>query len=71
MVPGNLDQKSSTTGTTPRKKKSMGIRALSAKQRKDDHIRALLKEHLSEINALLPLEKAVPLEVRLVKLFCG
>ena len=52
-----------TTGATPRKKRSMGIRALSAKQRKDDNIRALLKEHLSEIYTLLQLEKPVPVEV--------
>jgi len=63
-VPGNLEQKASvTTGATPRKKRSMGIRALSAKQRKDDNIRALLKEHLSEIHTLLQLEKPVPVEV--------
>ena len=67
-IPGNVEQKSSTTFVQARKKKSMGIRALSAKQRKDDHIRALLKEHLSEIHALLQLEKPVPLEVGIV---CG
>lgn len=61
-IPGNVEQKSSTTSVQARKKKSMGIRALSGKQRKDDHIRALLKEHLSEIHALLQLDKAVPLE---------
>ena len=60
-VPGNAEQKSS--GATVRKKKSMGIRALSAKQRKDDHIRALLKEHLSEIRALLRREVPVGVEV--------
>lgn len=63
MVPGNLEQKPSGTGVTSRKKKSMGIRALSAKQRKDDHIRALLREHLSEIRALLQREVPVPVEV--------
>ena len=62
-VPGNSEQKSSITGASPRKKKSMGIRALSAKQRKDDNIRALLKEHLGEIHALLQLDKQVPVEV--------
>ena len=63
-VPGAPEQKSSTTtGATPRKKKSIGIRALSAKQRKDDNIRALLKEHLGEIRTLLYLEKSVPVEV--------
>lgn len=63
-VPGSVEQKTSaTTGATARKKKSMGIRALSAKQRKDDNIRALLKEHLSEIHALLQQEKPVPVEV--------
>ncbi|XP_027049490.1 cilia- and flagella-associated protein 54-like [Pocillopora damicornis] len=62
MVPGNLEQKPSGTGVTSRKKKSMGIRALSAKQRKDDHIRALLREHLSEIRALLQREVPVPVE---------
>ena len=61
-VPGNLEQKSSS-GATARKKKSIGIRALSAKQRKDDHIRALLKEHLSEIRALLRREVPVGVEV--------
>ena len=61
-VPGNLEQKFST-GATSRKKKSIGIRALSAKQRKDDHIRALLKEHLSEIRALLRREVPVGVEV--------
>ena len=63
-VPGNLEQKSSSTGVTVRKKKSIGIRALSAQQRKDDHIRALLKEHLSEIRALLQREVPVPVQVR-------
>ena len=64
MVPGNVDQKASvTTGATVRKKKSMGIRALSAKQRRDDNIRALLKEHLGEIQALLELDKPGPVEV--------
>lgn len=67
-IPGNVEQKSSTTSVQARKKKSMGIRALSGKQRKDDHIRALLKEHLSEIHALLQLDKAIPLEVGIV---CG
>ncbi|XP_022809818.1 uncharacterized protein LOC111346817 [Stylophora pistillata] len=62
-VPGNLDQKPSGMGTTARKKKSMGIRALSAKQRKDDQIRALLKEHLTEIRALLQREVPVSVEV--------
>ena len=67
-VPGAPEQKSSTTtGATPRKKKSIGIRALSAKQRKDDNIRALLKEHLGEIRALLYLEKSVPVEVSCLK----
>ena len=63
-VPGNLEQKSSSTGVTARKKKSIGIRALSAKQRKDDHIRVLLKEHLSEIRALLQRKVPVPVQVR-------
>ena len=62
-LPGNQEQKPSLTGATVRKKKSMGIRALSAKQRKDDHIRALLKEHLSEIRALLRREVPVQVEV--------
>ena len=67
-VPGAPEQKSSTTtGATPRKKKSIGIRALSAKQRKDDNIRALLKEHLGEIRTLLYLEKSVPVEVSCLK----
>ena len=67
-VPGAPEQKSSTTtGTTPRKKKSIGIRALSAKQRKDDNIRALLKEHLGEIRTLLYLEKSLPVEVSCLK----
>lgn len=63
-IPGNLEQKTSSTGATARKKKSMGIRALSAKLRKDDNIRALLKEHLSEIRALLQHEVPAPVEVR-------
>ena len=64
MVPGNVDQKASvTTGATVRKKKSMRIRALSAKQRRDDSIRALQKEHLGEIQALLQLDKPGPVEV--------
>ena len=63
-VPGNADQKSVTTGATARKKKSMGIRALSGKQRKDDHIKALLKEHLNEIQSILQPQKPVPVEVR-------
>ena len=62
-VPGNLEQKSSSSGAPARKKKSIGIRALSAKQRKDDHIKALLKEHLSEIRALLRREVPVGVEV--------
>ena len=67
-VPGAPEQKSSTTtGATPRKKKSIGIRALSAKQRKDDNIRALLKEHLGEIRTLLYLEKSGPVEVSCLK----
>ncbi|XP_068714678.1 uncharacterized protein [Montipora foliosa] len=61
-VPGNADQKSVTTGATARKKKSMGIRALSGKQRKDDHIKALLKEHLNEIQSILQPQKPVPVE---------
>lgn len=63
-VPGNVEQKPSMTGSTVRKKKSIGIRALSPKQRKEDHIRALLKEHLSEIRALLRRDVPVPVEVR-------
>ena len=63
-VPGNAEQKPSMTGSTVRKKKSIGIRALSPKQRKDHHIRALLKEHLSEIRALLRHDVPVPVEVR-------
>ena len=70
-VPGNAEQKSSTTGASPRKKKSMGIRALSGKQRKDDNIRALLKEHLSEIHSLLQLYKLVPVEVSGYKADCS
>ena len=67
-VPGAPEQKSSTTtGTTPRKRKSIGIRALSAKQRKDDNIRALLKEHLGEIRTLLYSGKSVPVEVSCLK----
>ena len=67
-VPGAPEQKSSTTtGATPRKKKSIGIRALSAKQRKDDNIRALLKEHLGEIRTLLYSGKSVPVEVSCLK----
>ena len=67
-VPGAQEQKSSTTtGATPRKKKNIGIRALSAKQRKDDNIRALLKEHLGEIRTLLYSEKSVPVEVSCLK----
>ena len=42
----------------------MGIRALSGKQRKDDHIKALLKEHLNEIQSILQPQKPVPVEVR-------
>ncbi|XP_068714673.1 cilia- and flagella-associated protein 54-like isoform X3 [Montipora foliosa] len=61
-VPGNADQKSVTNGATARKKKSMGIRALSGKQRKDDHIKALLKEHLNEIQSILQPQKPVPVE---------
>lgn len=74
-VPGNVEQKPSMTGSTVRKKKSIGIRALSPKQRKDHHIRALLKEHLSEIRALLrhdvpvPVEE-VPFEVSLYNVTC-
>ena len=63
-VPGNLERKTSMSVPTVRKKKTIGIRALSAKQRKDDHIRALLKEHLSEIRALLRREVPVGVEVR-------
>ena len=67
-VPGAPEQKSSTTtGATPRKRKSIGIRALSAKQRKDDNIRALLKEHLGEIRTLLYSGKSVPVEVSCLK----
>ena len=66
-VPGAPEQKTSATGPTPRKKKSIGIRALSAKQRKDDNIRALLKEHLGDIRTLLYLEKSVPVEVSSLK----
>ena len=46
------------------KKKSVGRRALSAKQKKDDNIRSLLKEHLSEIGALIQHEVPVPVEMR-------
>ena len=42
----------------------MGIRALSAKQKKDDNIRAQLYEHLSEIRALIQHEVPVPVEMR-------
>lgn len=70
-VPGNAEQKSSTTGGSPRKKKSMGIRALSGKQRKDDNIRALLIEHLGEIHALLQLDKLFPVEVSGYKADCS
>ena len=66
-VPGAPEQKTSIAGATPRKKKTIGIRALSAKQRKDDNIRALLKEHLGDIRTLLYLEKSVPLEVSSLK----
>ena len=45
-------------------KKSVGMRALSAKQREDDNIRAPLKEHLSKIRALIQLDVLVPVEVR-------
>lgn len=62
-VPVNTEQKSLTTGAPSRKKKSMGIRALSGKQRKEDHIRALLKEHLNEIQVMLQPQKSFQLEV--------
>ena len=63
-MPGSVEQKTSSTGAPARKKKSMGIRALSAKQRKDDNIRVLLKEHLSEIRALIKHDGPVSVEVR-------
>ena len=66
-VPGAPEQKSSTTTVATPRKKSIGIRALSAKQRKDDNIRALLKEHLGEIRTLLYLEKSLPVEVSCLK----
>jgi len=50
-IPGSQDGKSTTT--PGRKKRSMGIRALSAKQRRDDTIRARLKEHIVEISDML------------------
>ncbi|XP_074609756.1 cilia- and flagella-associated protein 54-like isoform X1 [Acropora palmata] len=74
-VPVNTEQKSLTTGAPSRKKKSMGIRALSGKQRKEDHIRALLKEHLNEIQVMLQPQKSfqledVPFEVNLSNVAC-
>ena len=45
-------------------KKGVGMRAPSAKQREDDNIRTLLKEHLSKIRALIQPDVLVPVEVR-------
>ncbi|XP_032221437.2 cilia- and flagella-associated protein 54 isoform X1 [Nematostella vectensis] len=55
-------------GTPGRKRRTMGIRALSARQRKDDNIRAKLKEHIADVNALISPDrhtdiKDVPFEV--------
>ena len=61
---GNLEPKTSIPGAPPHKKKSMKIRAQSAKQRKYDNIRVLLIEHLSEKRALIQHEVPVPVEVR-------
>lgn len=54
-MPGPQDNKGTPTGG--RKKRSMGIRALSAKQRRDDTIRAKLKQHILEISDMLGVPK--------------
>ena len=49
---------------TGKKKRTMGIKALSAKQRKEDRVKGLLKEYLAYVHNLFSTEKLETMQVR-------